>query len=97
MRVEVNYCSRPTVTWSPRNLVLFLALISVTQARKHHLVISNDARRFFPISTFGFYQGGYLSVNVTHLQAMMPRENESDLVLGEIEIPPNKKFPFFSI
>ena len=65
-------------------LVLFqlVVLLPGVYCRKHHLEIVNDARRFFPISTFGFYQGGYLSVNVTKLQALMPDKNESDLVLG---------------
>ncbi|XP_023347433.1 protein GPR107 [Eurytemora carolleeae] len=34
-------------------------------ARKHHLIIENDVRQSIPLSTFGFYQGGNLHVNLS--------------------------------
>ncbi|XP_063602592.1 protein GPR107-like isoform X2 [Penaeus indicus] len=47
-------------------LVFALILISgrVIDARKHKLDLKNDSRRYFPISTFGFYRNGYLDVKV---------------------------------
>ena len=45
-------------------LVVFLSC-SPVQSRKHHLEIRTDGRRYFPISTFGFFTGGFLRVNVT--------------------------------
>ena len=37
----------------------------VVECRKHHLVLQYDFRRFFPISTFGYFPGGSLNINVT--------------------------------
>lgn len=50
-------------------------------ARKHHLALESDARRFFPISTFGFYAGGFLAVNVSGFHVhptLMPAEDAAD-------------------
>lgn len=31
----------------------------------NYLYFQNDDRKYFPISTFGFYRSGYLNVDVT--------------------------------
>jgi len=45
-----------------------LYLLPSCQGRKHHLVLSRDGRKSIPLSTFGFYKGGELKVNVTGFQ-----------------------------
>ncbi|XP_042891846.1 protein GPR107-like isoform X2 [Penaeus japonicus] len=45
-------------------LALILLSIRLSDARKHKLDLKNDSRRYFPISTFGFYRNGYLDVKV---------------------------------
>ena len=59
-------------------IAIILLSLLLTEARKHHLEIRNDARKFFPISTFGFYMGGFLSVNVTGFTA----DSINDSVIG---------------
>ena len=44
---------------------LFLGLLGQALCRKHNLHIENDGRQFIPLSTFGFYTGGKLQVNMT--------------------------------
>ena len=47
------------------SLLLFVLFINkFTFAKKHHLVIGNDQRKLFPISTFGYFPGGSLKVVV---------------------------------
>jgi len=49
-------------------LSIFLLLFLWAQPgllRIHHLTIHNDRRRYIPLSTFGFYTGGKLQVNMT--------------------------------
>ncbi|XP_071519774.1 protein GPR107 [Panulirus ornatus] len=46
-------------------ILLILATTPQTYARKHELELKDDNRRYFPISTFGFYRDGYLDVEVT--------------------------------
>jgi hypothetical protein len=36
-------------------LAVALVAVHMAGARKHHLSVEKDPRRFFPISTFGFY------------------------------------------
>jgi hypothetical protein len=48
-------------------LVALSLAVSPSSCRKHTLEIRSDARTYFPISTFGFYTGGFLAVNVTNL------------------------------
>ncbi|XP_059083693.1 protein GPR108-like [Tigriopus californicus] len=61
--------ARQSVRWSLLLLVVIWGAWGggrvTVQARKHHLALASDARRFFPISTFGFYAGGFLAVNVS--------------------------------
>lgn len=45
-----------------------LLLLPSCQGRKHHLVLSRDGRKTIPLSTFGFYRGGELKVNLTGFQ-----------------------------
>jgi len=44
---------------------IFLIFPLPILTRIHHLSIHNDRRRYIPLSTFGFYTGGKLQVNVT--------------------------------
>ena len=46
-------------------LPIFLGLLGQSLCRKHSLHIENDRRQFIPLSTFGFYTGGKLQVNMT--------------------------------
>ena len=46
-------------------LWIFLGLLGQGLCRKHNLHIENDRRQFIPLSTFGFYTGGKLQVNMT--------------------------------
>ncbi|XP_056636052.1 protein GPR107 [Diorhabda sublineata] len=46
--------------------VVLFGILSVCSARKHNLEITNDARRYIPLSNFGFYKGGYLEVELSN-------------------------------
>eukprot|EP00092_Neocalanus_flemingeri_P017389 GFUD01018809.1.p1 GENE.GFUD01018809.1~~GFUD01018809.1.p1 ORF type:complete len:616 (-),score=200.88 GFUD01018809.1:552-2399(-) len=46
-------------------LLLFLVCPWAVLGRIHHLSIHNDRRQYIPLSTFGFYTGGKLQVNMT--------------------------------
>ncbi|XP_045605389.2 protein GPR107 [Procambarus clarkii] len=46
-------------------------------ARKHELEIRNDDRRYFPISTFGFFRDGYLDVEVTKFK-ITPKDADKE-------------------
>uniref|UniRef100_A0A2P2HZ52 Protein GPR107-like n=1 Tax=Hirondellea gigas TaxID=1518452 RepID=A0A2P2HZ52_9CRUS len=46
-------------------LLLVACVIATCLAKKHHMELKGDSRRYFPISTFGFYRNGYLSVEVS--------------------------------
>ena len=46
-------------------LPIFVSLLAQSHCRKHNLHIENDRRQFIPLSTFGFYTGGKLQVNMT--------------------------------
>ncbi|XP_049300136.1 protein GPR107 [Anopheles funestus] len=49
--------------------VLIVALlVTVTVARRHHLEVRDDFRRYILLSTFGFYAGGVLDVRVSHFR-----------------------------
>ena len=51
----------------PLEAIVLLALVVLaSEGRKHHLEIRDDDRKFFPVSTFGFYVGGFLAVNITN-------------------------------
>ena len=67
------------------NLPIFLALLGQGLCRKHSLHIENDRRQFIPLSTFGFYTGGKLQVNMTGFK--MDKRNavlagNDDMVVG---------------
>ncbi|XP_076060012.1 protein GPR107 isoform X2 [Oratosquilla oratoria] len=50
------------ILWT--SIILVLTNTPPAYCRKHQLNIKNDDRRYFPISTFGFYTKGSLQVNV---------------------------------
>uniref|UniRef100_A0A8W7PKU8 GOST seven transmembrane domain-containing protein n=1 Tax=Anopheles coluzzii TaxID=1518534 RepID=A0A8W7PKU8_ANOCL len=43
-------------------------LVSAAVARRHHLEVRDDFRRYILLSTFGFYAGGVLDVRVSHFR-----------------------------
>ncbi|XP_017775171.1 PREDICTED: protein GPR107 [Nicrophorus vespilloides] len=57
--------------------LLLMVLIPYCASRKHTLEISNDERRYIALSTFGFYKGGVLEVQLENFRASS--ENASDL------------------
>lgn len=81
-----------------KKFFLLLALVAsfglMVETRKHHLTIRNDARKFFLITDFGFFTGGFLAVNVSgfHIiesgqvgnksEASPVLDVPSDLILG---------------
>jgi len=65
------------------NLLVFLVFPLHVISRIHHLSIHNDRRRYIPLSTFGFYTGGKLQVNMSgfHLSDVSDY-NSLDSVVG---------------
>lgn len=53
-------------------LLAVAGLLTPAAARIHHLSIANDRRKLIPLSTFGFYSGGKLQVNMTGFQLSPP-------------------------
>ncbi|KAK7070701.1 hypothetical protein SK128_017988 [Halocaridina rubra] len=47
---------------------IILVLSQLANGRKHKLNLTNDHRRYYSISTFGFYRGGYLDVKVDNFR-----------------------------
>jgi len=70
----------------PKWVLIFIVLGSwQVCGRKHSLTIEKDRRQFIPLSTFGFYQGGKLQVNLTGFH--IPNKdlldpNNQDVLLG---------------
>ncbi|XP_012279514.1 protein GPR107 isoform X2 [Orussus abietinus] len=56
-------------SWHLSALWALLALLVLASARIHKLEIRNDVRRYIALSTFGFYKGGILHVNLTNFKA----------------------------
>ncbi|XP_043286236.1 protein GPR107 isoform X2 [Venturia canescens] len=56
-------------------LLLTLLIIGKSSARIHKLEIRNDMRRYIALTTFGFYKGGILNVNLTNFKADPLDEN----------------------
>jgi len=62
---------------------LCLLLLVAVGARKHQLSISHDYRPTIPLSSFGFYQGGNLHVNLTNFHPSDGQHHElKDLLVG---------------
>ncbi|XP_015514530.1 protein GPR107 isoform X1 [Neodiprion pinetum] len=59
--------------------IVVLTLASLTQARIHKLEIRNDVRAYIALSTFGFYEGGTLRVNLTNFKV---EQGAEDAVFG---------------
>lgn len=58
-------------------VLAWVGCLVLCYAKKHHLELQGDARRYFPISTFGFYRNGYLSVDVSKFKIQpMPDRNQ---------------------
>jgi hypothetical protein len=70
------------------NFLLLLVLPLQVICRIHHLSIHNDRRRYIPLSTFGFYTGGKLQVNMSgfHLSGVedyhSEEKSQKDSVVG---------------
>ncbi|CAK9802559.1 Protein GPR107 [Anthophora plagiata] len=52
-----------------------MSILLLAAARIHKLEIRNDVRRYIALSTFGFYKGGILDVNLTNFKAEPYDEN----------------------
>ncbi|KAF5296015.1 hypothetical protein FQR65_LT10318 [Abscondita terminalis] len=55
--------------------IFVASLPLITLCRKHHLVVENDIRRYIALSTFGFYEGGKLDVQLKNFRADPPDQN----------------------
>jgi len=65
------------------NYLLLLVLPLCVICRIHHLSIHNDRRRYIPLSTFGFYTGGKLQVNMSGFHLSGVEDYDSlDSVVG---------------
>jgi len=56
-------------------LILLVHLIVNVHGKKHHLVLKNDVRRFFKVSSFGFVFGGTLHIHVREFSFKPPDDN----------------------
>ncbi|KAL7647114.1 UNVERIFIED_CONTAM: hypothetical protein RMT77_002372 [Armadillidium vulgare] len=56
---------------------ILLQLLVFIQGRKHHLEVKNDLRKYFPITKFGFCEGGSLQVVVDKFKLSHIPENQS--------------------
>ncbi|XP_063986685.1 protein GPR107 isoform X1 [Diachasmimorpha longicaudata] len=56
-------------------VLLILGTITTVTARIHKLEIRGDTRRYIALTTFGFYQGGILTVNLTNFKVTPFKEN----------------------
>ncbi|ETN64571.1 lung seven transmembrane receptor [Anopheles darlingi] len=71
----------PAMRWfgSQRSLVVsglvVIVLSTIAVARRHHLEVRNDYRRYILLSTFGFYAGGVLNVQVSNFRVGDGMEN----------------------
>ncbi|XP_053677852.1 protein GPR107 [Anopheles nili] len=48
--------------------LLVTLFVTATLARRHHLEVRDDFRRYILLSTFGFYSGGVLDVQISHFR-----------------------------
>eukprot|EP00795_Rhopilema_esculentum_P010871 gene10871-19691_t len=48
-------------------IVLLISVMSKVSSRRHSLMIENDARRNFAVSTFGFLKGGGLMIDIIYV------------------------------
>jgi len=46
-------------------VLLFLSLSSLSDGLIHHISVSDDTRSVFRLETFGFFEGGLISLSVT--------------------------------
>jgi len=60
--------------------IFSLVTIQTCLGRIHHLHINKDARRSIPLSTFGFYSGGKLTVNLTVFESDLA--SSGDVIQG---------------
>ena len=62
-------------------IVILALVVLASEGRKHHLEIRDDDRKFFPVSTFGFYVGGFLAVNITNFS--VDNLHEASLLISD--------------
>lgn len=64
-------------------VAVVVGLVVQAAGRKHHLQIQEDVRQSIPLSTFGFYTGGKLTVNMTGLHPSNgPHHSLKEMLLG---------------
>lgn len=56
--------------------VVLALWLSQTVGRKHKLSLKDDTRKFIPLTTFGFFKGGLLVVNLTNFRASEMAEDD---------------------
>ncbi|XP_045462836.1 protein GPR107 [Harmonia axyridis] len=57
--------------------LIFLLICALCSARNHTLTLNNDVRKYIALSTFGFYQGGILDVQLRNFRANPENENST--------------------
>jgi hypothetical protein len=62
--------------------IISLVTIQTCLGRIHHLHINRDARRSIPLSTFGFYSGGMLTVNLTVFESDLASSIDGEVIQG---------------
>jgi hypothetical protein len=70
--VDSNQRPLPAMARGPRLLAAGALLLAAGEARIHQLTISKDPRYAFSIESFGFYEGGSVSVHIRHVDAKPP-------------------------
>ncbi|XP_037030246.1 protein GPR107 [Bradysia coprophila] len=80
--MQLHICQKRNVNIVSKNKMQFklifigLLLIKLCGARKHHLEVRDDRRRYIELTTFGFFKGGTLDVRLENFKISKDRENE---------------------
>ncbi|MCL4130154.1 UNVERIFIED_CONTAM: hypothetical protein GTU68_014515, partial [Idotea baltica] len=71
--------------FSPKYILLFVIHFISIHGRKHHLEVKNDDRKYFPITKFGFYEKGFLQVDVDKFKLAFASSNITQFVGFSLE------------
>ena len=69
-----------------KSLFVLLTLLHVSNGKRHLIQLTDDSRRNFPLSTFGFFKGGKLLVDIENFSFSVPE------IMRKVDIP--KTFGF---
>eukprot|EP00043_Microstomoeca_roanoka_P007999 m.77252 g.77252 ORF g.77252 m.77252 type:complete len:497 (+) comp14058_c0_seq2:492-1982(+) len=64
----------PVTRWLLASIVIFAALSASVSARKHHLELQGEGRRYFIVSSFGLLYGGSITIQVSQVNIKKPLE-----------------------